>query len=62
MRLHLIIIALATLLVGCNQQRSTDTADVVVSIEPLKYIVERIVGDDLKIDVLTPSGTSPETY
>lgn len=62
MRLHLIIIALATLLVGCNQQRSTDSADVVVSIEPLKYIVERIVGDDLKIDVLTPIGTSPETY
>ena len=62
MRLHLIIIALATLLVGCNQQRNIDYADVMVSIEPLKYIVKRIVGDDLKIEVLTPSGTSPETY
>lgn len=64
MRIHYIIVLAATLLLGgCNgRSHNAETADIVVSIEPVKYIVERIVGDDLKIKVLTPAGTSPETY
>lgn len=64
MRIYYIIVLAATLLFsGCNgKSHNAETADIVVSIEPVKYIVERIVGDDLKIKVLTPAGTSPETY
>lgn len=64
MRIYFILLLATTLLLGgCdNAGRHTETADVIVSIEPLKYLVEKIVGDDLTIDVLTPAGTSPETY
>jgi zinc transport system substrate-binding protein len=33
-----------------------------VSIEPLRYIVEEIAGDDFRVVVLTPPGANPETY
>jgi zinc transport system substrate-binding protein len=56
-----LLIAATLLLVGCNNAKPPK-ADMVVSIEPLKYIVESIVGDDFTIEVLVPSGTSPETY
>lgn len=65
MRIQHIFIALAAtlLLHGCgNKEQRNEAADVIVSIDPLKYLVEQIVGDDLTIKVLTPAGTSPETY
>ncbi|MBQ8543622.1 MAG: zinc ABC transporter substrate-binding protein [Alistipes sp.] len=64
MRIYYIILLATTLLLGgCDKVgQHTETADVIVSIEPLKYLVEQIVGNDLTIDVLTPAGTSPETY
>lgn len=64
MRIYYIILLATTLLLGgCDKAgQHTETADVIVSIEPLKYLVEQIVGNDLTIDVLTPAGTSPETY
>ena len=34
----------------------------VVSILPLKFLIEKIVGDDYAITVLVPPGSSPETY
>ena len=33
-----------------------------VTIQPLKYIIEGITGDDFTIDVIVPNGASPETY
>lgn len=64
MRIYYIILLATTLLLGgCDKVgQHAETADVIVSIEPLKYLVEQIVGNDLTIDVLTPAGTSPETY
>lgn len=38
------------------------TSGFVVSIEPLKYLIDNIVGDDFEVTVLVPSGASPETY
>jgi zinc transport system substrate-binding protein len=35
---------------------------IVVTIEPLRYIVEGIVGTEAEIEVLVPPGASPETY
>lgn len=60
---HIILLAVTLLLGGCNKTgQRAETADVIVSIEPLKFLVEQIVSYDLTIDVLTPAGTSPETY
>ena len=55
-----VMVAATLLLMGCNKAKPSE-ADIVVSIEPLKYIIESIVGDDFPIEVLVPSGASPET-
>ena len=64
MKLSHIFAALAMLLLsGCGSASKNDyNTDIVVSIEPLKFLVESIVGEDLAVKVLVPSGSSPETY
>lgn len=51
-----------TLLLACGSRKSSPNADIVVSIEPLKYIAEQITTGDFQVDVLVPQGASPETY
>jgi len=56
------LICFVLFLVSCeNKVRNTDDV-LIVSIPPLKYIVESIVGNDFRIEVLLPSGAQPETY
>jgi len=58
---------LSTLLVvfgwnGCSTPpRSTENI-LTVSILPIKYIVEKIIGHDFQVMVLVPPGANPETY
>lgn len=52
----------ATLLFACQSHRAEQNAEIVVSIAPLKYIVEQITAGDFEVDVLVPAGTSPETF
>ncbi len=47
---------------SCGTGTRANSNTLVVSIEPLRYIVEEIVGDDFDVAVLVPSGSSPETY
>lgn len=47
--------------VGCTAE-SSETETIFVSIAPLKGIVGEIVGDDFNIEVLVPSGASPESF
>lgn len=56
--------ALATLLfAACNgSQRTSQEADFIATIQPIKFIVEQITGDDFRVDVLVPNGASPETF
>lgn len=49
-------------LCACAPQNQKTDSDCFVSILPLKYIVEEIVGTDLNIKVLVPAGASPETF
>lgn len=49
-------------LCSCSTSTRDDAKSLMVSIQPLKYIVDEIVGGDLKVDVLVPPGSSPETY
>jgi zinc transport system substrate-binding protein len=58
-----ILLALSsTLLFACQSQRSEPQAEMMVSIAPLKYIVEQITADDFHVGVLVPAGASPETF
>lgn len=49
------------LLVSCADTVSS-LPQVTVSISPLRYFVQSIGGDKVKVNVLVPSGASPETY
>lgn len=47
---------------SCKSKHAEAEKTIVVSIAPLKYIVETITCGDFNIDVLLPEGSSPETY
>lgn len=47
---------------GCGADRQSERKTITVSILPLKFLVENIVGEDFEIEVLVPPGASPETY
>jgi zinc transport system substrate-binding protein len=55
-------IVAAAALASCGNSTQSGDNTLMVSIEPLKYIVEEITGDDFEVTVLVPSGASPETY
>ena len=61
------VIIIAAVIAACfvfpiNEKQKTEGNTIVVTILPLKYIAEQIVGDDYHIDILVPPGSSPETY
>jgi zinc transport system substrate-binding protein len=56
------IIAIIAALISCGKRESSGKDTLIVSISPLKHIVEAITGDDFDIRVLVPDGASPETY
>ena len=58
-----ICIALASIMLlgGCKEHGKSENV-MYVSIAPIKYIVEQIVGDDFRVEVLVPAGASPETF
>ncbi len=49
-------------LAGCGSPRGQAQEGFVVSILPLKYLVERITGGDFPVEVLVPPGSGPESY
>lgn len=59
-----LLFALATCvsLTSCATKQPTDEKTLYVSILPLRSIVEGIVGDDFRVEVLVPPGASPETF
>ena len=55
--------AVAALSAGCSDGSSdSGKPTIFVSIAPLKALVSEITGDDFDIEVLVPSGASPESY
>ena len=50
------------LFVGCAERKVVIENRAVVSIAPLKPLVENILGDDFEVSVLVPQGASPETF
>jgi zinc transport system substrate-binding protein len=66
MQKYLSILSLSLLVLACNSASKTkDTAQkrvVTVTIEPQRFFLEQLVGDEYSINTLVPPGTSPETY
>lgn len=46
---------------SCTQSQSVKQT-ISVSIAPIAYLTEQITGDDFDVNILVPSGASPETY
>lgn len=57
-----LFVAAALLLISCGNREEPSAKSISVSIEPISYLVGRITGDDFEINVLVPSGASPELY
>ena len=65
MKNFILIVALVFSISGCSQKKSeisTASRNIVVSILPQKTFVEKIAGNDFKITVLLPPGTSPAAF
>lgn len=63
---QLITLIFTIFIIGCNQGKKSDIKDektiLTVTIDPLRYFLEQIVGDNFIVKTLVPPGTSPETY
>ena len=61
-----LVLLVASLLTSCkgNKSKAFDPSKptVTVTIEPFRYFVEQIAGDDVNINVMVPAGSNPETY
>lgn len=56
-------LVLILILTACHHRPADgDKPAISVSILPQKYFVERIAGDNFRVNVMVPSGSSPETY
>jgi len=64
MRRFIPILSLVSiLLTGCSTQTTTDSKPtVMVSIAPQKFFVEQIADTLVRVEVMVPAGSSPETY
>lgn len=63
MKLKHILFALTTLLiVSCKPTAHSDKPTVTVTIEPLRYFTESILGDKFDVVSIVPKGSSPESY
>jgi zinc transport system substrate-binding protein len=58
----IIILLMLLTLVGCKQKVDPNRPVITVSIEPLRYFTEQIVGDKFSVVTMVPNGSSPETY
>ena len=59
---YIIALLLTISFLGCVERKIVVEDRAIVSIAPLKPIIEGIVGDDYTVKVLVPQGASPETF
>lgn len=58
-----ILLLFSTILASCSTQTTTDSKPtVMVSIAPQKFFVEQIADTLVRVEVMVPAGSSPETY
>lgn len=61
MRKTILLLFTMFLLLSCGGKRD-DSRVITVTIEPLRYFAEQLVGDRAEVTTLVPKGSSPETY
>lgn len=59
---QILCMATTLLFVACGHREQQPQNDIIVTIQPLKYLVETITGNDFQVDVLVPASASPETF
>ena len=60
---YILLMVTAGALFSCSSPKPVDDARIItVSIEPLRYFTEQIVGDSYEVVTMVPKGSSPETY
>lgn len=57
-----VFVIIAISLLACQRREQKSKPVVMVTIEPLRYFAEQIVGKDFKVETLVPKGGNPETY
>lgn len=62
MFLGIFVICLLASCKGGKGQFDPNKPTVTVTIEPFRYFVEQIAGDDVNVNVMVPAGSNPETY
>ena len=62
MKRIILVILMTILAVGCTGRKGDERPSITVSIAPLAYLAEAIAGEGLRIEVLIPSGASPESF
>ncbi|MGN0281612.1 MAG: metal ABC transporter solute-binding protein, Zn/Mn family [Prevotella sp.] len=61
MKKAFLLLSALMIMVACGEKKSDDKT-ITVTIEPLRYFVEQLAGDKVKVITLVPNGSSPETY
>ncbi len=62
MNKYILLLVAASILGACVPAEKNEVTVVSVSIEPLKYIVDQLTGEDLDVNVMVPPGASHATY
>ena len=60
--LFFLIITSFFLFEGCNAKKEKTDNLIIVTIDPLRYFVDRIAGDGYMVETLVPEGADPENY
>ena len=59
---YVVLMVTAGTLFSCSSAKNDNANKITVSIEPLRYLTEQIVGDRFGVVTMVPKGSSPETY
>ncbi|MDY4629390.1 MAG: zinc ABC transporter substrate-binding protein [Prevotella sp.] len=59
---YVVLMVTAGTLFSCSSAKNDNANKITVSIEPLRYLTEQIVGDRFEVVTMVPNGSSPETY
>ena len=60
--LNYLLLLFLILLQGCSQSTPSRKLQVVASIEPIAYFVDRVGGDKVSVSVMVPPGGNPHSY
>ena len=61
-KVYTLLMVMAYALTACHTTTSSTKPQVTVSIAPQKYFIQRLVGDQLDINIMIPKGAGHSTY